>query len=66
MWIRPAHHHHGQRREGRMNRPDTSPHSIMKPAFLNSLQTERHPHKKLGLTVTSEKVEGTRVYRIVP
>jgi hypothetical protein len=38
----------------------------MKPAFLNSLQTERHPHKKLGLTVTSDKVEGTRIYRIEP
>jgi hypothetical protein len=33
--------------------------------FPNSLQTERHPHKKLGLTVASEKVEGKdRVYRI--
>jgi hypothetical protein len=38
----------------------------MNPAFPNSLQTERHPHKKLGLTVTSEKVEGKdRIYRIV-
>jgi hypothetical protein len=36
----------------------------MNPAFRNSLQTERHPHKKLGLTVTSEKAEGARVYRI--
>jgi hypothetical protein len=32
--------------------------------FPNSLQNERHPHKKLGLTVTSEKVGDQRVYRL--
>jgi hypothetical protein len=37
----------------------------MNPAFPNSLQTERHPHKKLGLMVTSEKVDGGELsYRI--
>jgi hypothetical protein len=35
------------------------PHTV-RGAFAGALK------KKLGLTVTSEKVEGTRVYRIVP